>query len=260
MGDDKSVKSEMREDIAGASGRNNCVVLVADNDARSLVIMAMILERLGYPVCTANNAEQALEKASYSPPSVIIADLKLRGMSGLELMHRVRKEPIISSVPVIIMTVERTPELEMLCRHAGVEGCLLKPVQADELYQAIRPIIEPASRRTRIRIQTTLPVVLNERPLDCVEGECATSLSARGMHIRTLRPYPLNSLVQVQLTLHGQDVTAEARVVYCRSSSEEPSGIPSIGLQFTKTSPRGREIIRKFINDEVTHGLAPGPT
>jgi len=251
---------DTRADIAGGSGRANSFVLVADNDARSLVFMAMIIQRLGYPVCTANNSEKALEKAYFSSPSLIIAELKLRGMGGLELMNRVRQEPRISAVPVIIMTREHTLELEKQCRQAGAEGCLLKPVQADELYQAICQIIEPASRRAHIRIQTSLPVFVNDRPLDCVKGECATSLSASGMHIRTLRPYPVNSLVLVQLTLHGQDITAEARVIYCRASGEEPSGIPSIGLRFMKTSPQGREIIRRFINDEVTHGLAPGLT
>ncbi len=245
---------------SGGSGRANSVVLVADNDARSLVFMAMILQRLGYPVCTANNAEKALEQAYFSTPSLIITELKLRRMSGFELMHRVRQEPRISAVPVIIMTGEHTLELEKQCRQAGAEGCLMKPVQANELYQTICPIIEPASRRAHIRIQTSLPVIVNDRPLDCVEGECATSLSASGMHIRTLRPYPVNSLVLVHLTLHGQDVTAEARVLYCRASREEASGIPSLGLLFLKTSPQGREIIRRFINDEVSHGLAPGLT
>ena len=247
-------------DTAGGSGSSINSVLVADNDAQSLFFMAMILERIGYRVVAANSAEKAIEKLYFSTPSLIITELNLRGMSGLELMQRVRQEPSIGGVPVIIMTGEHTAALEKQCRQAGANACLLKPVQADALYQAIYPLIEPASRRLHVRIQTSLPVFVNDRPLDCVEGECATSLSANGLHIRTLKPYPVNSLVQVKLTLHGQDVTAEARVVYCRTSSSDPSGMSSIGLQFIKTAPQGREIIRRFINNEVTYGLAPGLT
>jgi len=232
-------------------------VLVVDNDAQSLIFLAMMLQRLAYPVCTANNAYKALDITQVSTPSLIIIEQNLSGSSGLELMLRM-KQGALSMVPVIIMTRELLPEFEQQCKQAGAAGCLEKPVQANALYQTIYPLIEPRSRRADIRIPTRLNVRVNDRALDCVDGECATNLSTNGMYIRTVKPYPLNSQVVVQITLNGQVVTAEAKVVHSLDSDDGHAGMPGTGLQFITTTPQGREIIRRFINDEVSHGLAPG--
>jgi two-component system chemotaxis response regulator CheY len=235
-------------------------VLVADNDANSLVMMSMVLERLEYRACPANNADKALETAMLSAPSIIITEMNLRGMSGLELMRRVKQESRTGNIPVIIMTAGLTPELEAQCRQAGAAGCLNKPVQADELFRMIQPIVEPGSRRRNIRIQTRLSVTLDDTPLDPGHGECAAMLSTNGMYIRTLRSFRLNAPVVVRIDLHGQIVSAEARVIYLDAPVAGPAGMVGIGLLFQTIMPQGRELIRSFINDEVTHGLAPGWT
>ena len=88
-----------------------------------------------------------------------------------------------------------------------------------------------------------------------MDGECATNLSVSGMYLRTLRSYPVNSEVLVQATLNGQEIEAKARVVYSQGPDAGQSGLWGIGLQFLETSPQAAEIIRRFINDEVTHGM-----
>ena len=245
--------------MTNASGAAS-FVLVADNDADNLVFMSMVLQRLEYPARPVNNAEKALETANVSTPALIITEMKLRGISGLELLRRVRQGPRTKAIPVIIMARELTPELAEQCRQAGAAGCLNKPVQADELYRMIQPIIEPGSRRRNIRIQTRLSVTLDDTTLDSGQGEGVSMLSANGMYVRTLRSFRLNAPVLIRIDLHGQIVSAEARVIYIDAPVAGPSGMTGIGLLFQTIMPRGRELIRRFINDEVSHGLAPGWT
>ncbi|MCK9419250.1 MAG: response regulator [Nitrospirae bacterium] len=247
----------IQPDPAYASGATR-FVLVADNDANNLVFMSMILQRFEYPACSANNAQRALEMATVSAPSLIIAEMNLRGMSGLELMGRIRQEPVTRTVPVIIMTRELTPELEQQCLQEGAAGCLNKPVQADDLYRMVHPILEPGSRRRNVRIRTRLSVIVDGAPLDFDRGECAVMLSAKGMYIRTLKSYPLNAPVSIQINFYGQIVWVDARVIYRDTDRAGIPGLTGVGLQFQNIMPRGGEIIRRFINDEVTHGLAPG--
>ena len=247
-------------DPAGAADRNGSFVLVADNEADSLVFMSMVFQRLAYPAYPANNADKAIETAHRSAPTLIITEMKLRGMTGLELMRRVKQEPRARTVPFIIMTRELTPELEEQCRQAGAAGCLNKPVQADELFRMIQPIIEPGSRRRNIRIKTRLSVTMDDTPLDLDQGECASMLSTKGMYIRTLRSFLLNAPVHIQIDLNGQIVSAEAKVIYLDTSVAGSSKMTGIALLFEKLMPQGKELIRRFINDEVNHGLAPGWT
>ena len=235
----------------------NRFVLVVDCDARNLVLMSMILQRLGYNACSALGVGNALEIASASAPSLIVTELHLKGLSGLDLLQHVRQLDRTAAVPVIVMTHDLTPEVEQQCRRAGALSCISKPVQANELYEALQPVLEPGSRRRDVRIPTRLSVLVNDRPLDCVDGECATNLSANGMYLRTLQPYPEGSEVVLRVSLQEETVRAEARVVYCQPSDGEASGMWGIGVQFVGTSPGAKEIIRRFINDEVAFGILP---
>ena len=239
------------------SGSANSFVLVVDSEPRSLIFTSMIVQRLGYPVCSALGVGNALEIAAASAPVLIITEHYLKGLSGLDLLERVRQKPAVSSVPVVVMTRELTPGLLQQCREAGAAACLEKPIKVGELYQAIHPLLEPGTRRSHVRIPTRLSVIVNDRPLDCIEGECATNLSVNGLYLRTRTSYPEDSQVLVRLTLNEEEVEAEARVAYCHLPEDGCSGMWGVGLQFLRTSPEAGEIMRRFIHDEVTHGMDP---
>ncbi len=155
------------------------------------------------------------------------------------------------------MTRELTSGVVQQCRQAGGRRLLEKPIKVNELYQTIHPLIEPGTRRRDVRIETRLSVMVNDRPLDCVEGECATNLSVNGVFLRTRRSYPETSQVRVRLTINEEEIVAEARIVYCHPPGDGCSGMWGVGLQFLRTSPEAGEIIRSFIHDEVTHGMDP---
>ena len=233
----------------------NRFVLVVDSEPQSLIFLSMIIQRLGYHACSALGVGNALEIASASVPSLVIAELHLKGLSGLNLLERLGQKPETAAVPVIIVTRELTPEIEYQCRAAGAAACLEKPVKVNPLYQAIHRLIEPGSRRTDVRIETRLSVTVDGRPLDCADGECVTNLSVNGMYLRTRKAYPDNSRVRMRVVINEEEIEAEARVAYCRPPEDGCSDLWGVGLQFLETSPEAGEIIRRFINDEVTHGI-----
>lgn len=233
----------------------NTFVLVVDSEPRSLIFTSMLVQRLGYHACSALGVGNALEIAGTTAPSLVVTDLRLKGLGGLDLLERLREKPETSSIPVVILTREPGPGVEEQCRRAGAAACLEKPVRAGRLYRTIHPLIEPGTRRSDVRIETRLPVTVNDRPLDCADGECATNLSVRGIYLRTRTSYPVNSRVALRLTLNEEEIEAEARVAYCRPPEDGCSGMWGAGLEFVKSSPEAGEIIRRFIHDEVTHGM-----
>jgi CheY-like chemotaxis protein len=232
-------------------------VLVVNSEPKSLIFTSMIVQRLGYHACSALGVGNALEIASATPPALVITDLHLKGLGGLALLDLLRQNAITRAVPVAIITRELAPEVEQQCRTAGAVAVLEKPVKINALYQVIHPLLEPGSRRGQVRIKTILPVKVNDRTLDCVDGECATNLSVNGMYLRTRQAYPDNARVTVHITLNEEQLVAEARVAHCHPHEAGCSGMWGIGLQFLATSPEFAEIIRRFIHDEVTHGMDP---
>ncbi len=253
------MENQMSGSGPDASSRNLSYLLVVDSDPQGLVSLSRVLQRFDYHVCTAVTAEEALEMAKAAAPSLVITDVSLSGMNGFELIQHLKQEPATAGVPVIVKTGQLTRELDQLCRQAGAEACVQRPIQIEDLYRKVQAAIEPKPR-SHIRISTLLPVFINKRPLDLGDGECVSMLSANGMYIRTLNPYPVKMNILVQVTLPGKTVSAEAKVVHSHTLGQGPHGTPGMGLYFVEITAEDQEVIRKYINAQVVKGIDPGWT
>jgi len=253
------MEDQMSGSDSDTSSRSTSYVLVVDSDPPSLVALSRILQRLDYHVCTSGTAEEALAMMKVSVPYLVITDMSLSGMNGFELIQYIKQDPATAGVPVIVKTGQLTPALDQLCRQAGAEACVQRPVQAEDLFRKIQAAIEPKPR-SHIRISTLLPVCVNDRPLDLGEGEYASMLSANGMYIRTQNPDAVKMKVRVQLTLPTRTVSAEAKVVYSHTDGQGPYGGPGMGLFFVQITPEDQDYIRNYVNAEVMKGIDPGWT
>ena len=226
---------------------NGRLVMVVDGDPHQLAYHAMLLQRFTYRVCTARDVEQALTMAAGEAPSLVITELDLPHMSGLDLLHRLRQGT--AAMPVIAVIRSGDHGTEARCLRAGFTACLGKPLGAEELYRAVQAAVEPVPR-TSLRIHARMPVTVNNMPLDCVDGECASVISEHGMYIRTLKPHPPNSQLAVQIALKGRTISADAVVLYSHRFGEGPFGEPGMGLKFARIAPQDQEFIRLFIRNE----------
>ena len=96
---------------------------------------------------------------------------------------------------------------------------------------------------------------VNNVPLDCIEGECATVLSEHGMYVRTLSPCPRNDRLTLEMNINGRVVFAEAAVLYSHRPGEGPFMEPGMGLKFIGIASADPEFIRQFICEEVSRGI-----
>jgi DNA-binding response OmpR family regulator len=108
------------------------VLIVEDErDIRDLVVLH--LQRDGYQVSTAGSGEEALLQVKHSPPDLVLLDLMLPGMSGLEVCRRLRQEQATATLPILMLTakadeVDRVVGLEM-----GADDYVVKPFSLKEL-------------------------------------------------------------------------------------------------------------------------------
>ncbi len=239
-----------------SSDRHSRFLLIIDSDANHLFYAAMLLQRLKYNICTAKTAEEALEMTSVALPALVITEIKLNGMSGLEFARKLQADERTATVPVIAATENRTPAVELECAQNGCIACIRKPIQAEELYRIVQSAVENTPR-SALRVFTRLAVTVNNVPLDCAEGECVSVLSERGLYIRTLRPAPEKALVYLHMFIDGHSVSAEALVLYSHTFGEGPFKEPGMGLQFTHLTPQAQRVIRQYIKDEITRGIKP---
>lgn len=235
-------------------GRGNRFLLIVDSDANNLYYTSMLLQRLHYHICSSKTAAEAREMTAVAVPALIITAHYLRDATCLELMEQLNEDPRLRPVPVIVLSQEGDLFGERQCLDAGAMACLTTPVQAESLFRTVQEAIEPTPRQN-IRISTRLPVMVNDQPLNCNGGECASVLSELGMYIRTLTPSAKHTLLSIRLELKGRSVSALAEVLYSHTFGEGPFGEPGMALKFVQIAPQDQEQLRLFIRDEVTRGI-----
>jgi PAS domain S-box-containing protein len=112
------------------------VLLVEDNDVQR-ALLAEALEGHGFRVEEAGNGEEALEKAAAIVPDVIVMDVQMPGMDGLEATRRLRAIPALAGTPVLALTALVMPGDRERCREAGADEYLAKPVPLATLAAAV---------------------------------------------------------------------------------------------------------------------------
>ncbi len=229
------------------------VLMVADS-ARELFTTAMLLHRFGYPVCTARNGREALDMVAVAAPSLVVTDALLPGMTGIELMRVLGSSTGTFALPVILLLPPGEAGVEKEDVEIGGPFILQKPVAVEALYRSVQAAME-STPRTNLRVRTLLPVEVNNVALDCGRGECAVDLSAQGMFIRTARRYRRSEPVAVRVAISGRTITADAAVLYTRGQEEHPLAEPGIAVIFTKIQGEDRDLVKRFVRDEVTRGI-----
>lgn len=115
-------------------------VLVVDDVPSELELIGGYLRDGGYTVVSATDAKQALELASEKKPDVVVTDLVMPGMNGLELCRRLKKNPETEKLPVVACT-SKNQELDRLWgMKQGIDVYVTKPFTREELVRAVRSV------------------------------------------------------------------------------------------------------------------------
>src|SRR4030088_564235 len=102
------------------------LILVVEDDPASLLLATAALEREGFAVDSAGSAEEARVLISKRKPQLILMDIRLPGMDGLEVTKELKSRPETSASPVIARTAHAMPLYERAARAAGGEGFIGK--------------------------------------------------------------------------------------------------------------------------------------
>jgi two-component system chemotaxis response regulator CheY len=112
------------------------VLLVEDNDhVRQLV--SLILRARGYSVIEAVNGRDALKKLTEGEVKMVITDLRMPQMDGIEFIRELRKKPAYRSLPVVVLTSEFQEYKKREAEQAGISGWIAKPFIPRQLMHAV---------------------------------------------------------------------------------------------------------------------------
>ena len=113
-------------------------ILVVDDDAKTVELVRLYLSRDGYKVLTAYDGIEALRLARESRPDLIVLDLMLPGLDGLQVCRTLRAE---SDVPIIMLTARTAEEDRLIGLDLGADDYVTKPFSPKELAARVRAVL-----------------------------------------------------------------------------------------------------------------------
>jgi len=112
-------------------------VLIVDDNPQNLKLVRVLLAGEGYAVRTAADAEEALAVLETFTPRLILMDLQLPGMDGLQLTRRLKSDPAHSGIVIVALTAYAMKGDEAKARAAGCDGYITKPIDIDALPELV---------------------------------------------------------------------------------------------------------------------------
>ena len=113
------------------------IVLLIENTKETILMVSDYLEAIGYNVLTAHDGPSGLDQAKRNRPDLILMDIQLPGMNGLETTRRLRADPEFRTIPIIALTALAMPGDRERCLAAGATDYVAKPVSLKKLAQMI---------------------------------------------------------------------------------------------------------------------------
>jgi len=139
-------------------------VLIADDDADVLKLLSFYLKKQGYDVSAAHSSREALEKASAERPGVILLDVDMPEMDGIEVCRRLKALEPLCAIPVILVTGKDRDEDVVAGLDAGADDYLIKPVNGAILAARLRAAVRAKENHdTIVRINKQLGAEIAER-------------------------------------------------------------------------------------------------
>jgi two-component system, cell cycle response regulator DivK len=117
------------------------ILLVEDNE-KNRKLAHDVLVHQGYRVVDAQSAEDALRLAHAQPPSLVLMDIHLPGMNGIEALRRLRADPATSAIPVMAVTASAMTHDRAKIIAAGFDGYQSKPISVKAFLAAVRELLD----------------------------------------------------------------------------------------------------------------------
>jgi len=116
-------------------------ILIIDDDIDTLKLVGLMLERQGYRIAVASNGTLGISRASVEKPDLILLDVMMPDLDGYEVTRRLRTDPALAHIPIIMFTAKSMVDDKVAGFEAGVDDYLTKPTHPAELTAHVKAVL-----------------------------------------------------------------------------------------------------------------------
>ncbi|HEX2933608.1 MAG TPA: response regulator, partial [Candidatus Binatia bacterium] len=132
---------------------NPAKILVVDDTAKNVKLLADLLAVKGYGVVTAESGQEALAKLEAEKPDLVLLDVVMPEMSGYEVCQKIRENPATRILPVVMVTALDPAEERVKGLDAGADDFLTKPINRAELLARVRSLLRIKELQDQVQCQ-----------------------------------------------------------------------------------------------------------
>ncbi len=205
-------------------------VLIIDDDVDTLKLVGLMLERQGYEIAVASNGTIGLKKAADLKPELILLDVMMPDLDGYEVTKRLRSDPALAHIPIIMFTAKTMVDDKVAGFEAGVDDYLTKPTHPAELTAHVKAVLQRSVQArsapeaqaqivaflgTRSGIGTTTlamnsGIILQDNGYDVVVAELNPGRGSMGLELNLESSSGLSNLLSRSLKdIHLRSVESE---------------------------------------------------
>ncbi len=122
-------------------------ILLVEDDTIQIELIRKHLEPIGYVIFVARNGEEGIRLAQKEKPDLILMDMIMPGMHGLEATIKLKENPLTESIPIMALTIMSSPKFVQECYRAGIVGYLKKPFDLRVLLESVERVVGKPVRR-----------------------------------------------------------------------------------------------------------------
>jgi CheY-like chemotaxis protein len=136
------VNEQPGEIVHKGVGRRMTTVLIVEDNERNMRLMRLLLRPLGYALLEATDGKEALAIVEEHTPDIILVDIQLPDVDGLEVTRRLRQNPRFATTPIVALTAYAMPGDREMFLRAGCTGYVAKPIDTRAFPEIIASYLD----------------------------------------------------------------------------------------------------------------------
>lgn len=223
-------------------------ILIVDDSEAIIMCLSILIKRLGFEALQAVNGTDGIRIARAEKPTMIILDIRMPDMDGVEVLKALKADRETAEIPVVMYSVEGDAK-RAECEDHGCSDYLMKPATLKEVNDIIQKYCATSPKKRRESLRTSFNKTVQVTYQDSVATLFAQNISEGGIYLSTLSPLPTGSAVKLAIPLEGnRTVHVDGVVIYTIDTGTEASGLePGMAVRYRNLTDDDEELISQTV-------------
>ena len=226
-------------------------IFVVDDSQTFLMYVGLLLKRMNYRIIPACNGMECLKLLKLTEPDAILLDFHMLPLNGLKILQHIKDDRQTSTIPIVMVSNDASPESVKKCMDLGAYDYLTKPIKIDRLHNVLQECLFGYKGTNRKHLRERF---IRKLSVYC-EGKdyeyYAETLSEGGIFLRTIDPFPIGTDVDITLCLdETHTLQVKGTVIYTKIIHEDFMNLPpGMAIQFKGLSAEDKQVLKSYVQD-----------